>query len=440
VTGRRRGVSAAAAAFAVVALLLAGCRPAAPDYDPAELADADSPAELVAMAAQVREQVERLSGLDLREPLRMRWQARADARRYVERRLAEEMPPARLEGMRLTYATLGVLPDTLDLHALLLDLYTEQVVGYYDPRERTLFLVEGEDAESLRPVLIHELVHALQDQHADIEALVAYERGSDRQAAAHAALEGHAMLVMFTALQEAAARRSLDPATLPNPAEELGSALAEQHEQFPVFRRAPQIIRETLFFPYVSGTTFVWQLWRSRQGEDRYPAPLGELLPSSTSQVLHPVERFIRARAEPVELRFADAPADREVLFENTFGELETGIILAHHGGDGQRRAAQGWAGDRHRLVRDATGAIVLEWVSAWRDPAAAQRFATAAARLAQRAGRRTLVDRTEIAGYPAVRVLDMPADLPADRWPPTPVRVLDAAEVARLLRTDSLD
>jgi hypothetical protein len=435
----RRLIASAACAGAMTAgaLTLAACRPGAPAYDPAEIADAESPADLVAMAAEVREQVERLSGLELRAPLRMRWQSRAEARRFVEQRLAEELPPDRLEGMRQVYVTLGVVPDTLDLHALLLDLYTEQVLGYYDPRAETLFLVEGEGAAALRPVLIHELVHALQDQHTDIEALVAFERGADRQAAAHAALEGHAMVVMFTALQESAARRRLDPAALPDPAAELGLALEEQHEQFPVFRRAPPIVRETLLFPYVHGTTFVWQLWRSQAGQDRYAPPLAELLPSSTSQVMHPVERFIRGREEPVELSFADPPADGQLLYENTFGELETAIILAHHGGDGQRAAARGWAGDRYRLTSDAAGGLVLEWTSVWRDAAAADRFVAAANRLrGGRPGRAIRIAREDFAGLPGVRVIDAPAAAVPDVVP-TPVRVLDAEEVARLLRTD---
>jgi hypothetical protein len=429
----RRSVGLAVACLVV----LAGCQRAAPVYDTTDLADDASPADLVAMAAQVREPVERLSGLELRAPLRMRWQSRADARSYVEQRLAQEMPPERLEGVRLTYVTLGVLPDTLDLRALLLDLYTEQVLGYYDPRSESLFLVEGEDVEMLRPVLIHEMVHALQDQHADIEALVAFERGTDRQAAAHATLEGHAMIVMFTTLAEEAARERLDPATLPNPADELRGALTAPDGQFPVFQRAPAIIRETLLFPYVHGTDFVYQLWRSRAAAGRYPAPLDTLLPESTSQVLHPVARFVRGRETPVEPRFAEPATGWQVVYENNLGELETGIILAHHAGDGARRAAQGWAGDRYRLLSSTDGTLILDWVTAWRDAAAADRFAAAARRLATgRPGRRATVERLDLAGHPAVRIVDMPADQPGVEYTPAALRVLDPADVAHMLRT----
>src|SRR5688500_13437958 len=116
--------------------------------------------------------------------VRLRRQDRAAARAYVQSRLDEEMPPAEREGLRRAYVAFGVIPDTLDLDALLLDLYTEQVLGYYDPGSKTMFVVEGADAESMRPVLAHELVHALQDQHVNLDSLISGDRGNDRQTAA----------------------------------------------------------------------------------------------------------------------------------------------------------------------------------------------------------------------------------------------------------------
>jgi hypothetical protein len=389
--------------------LLAACH-AETELPAADFADAESPQELVALVAGTLARVERLSGLDRVAPLRMRWQTREGARDYVAARLAEEMPPERLDGVRRTYAALGLLPDTLDLRALLLDLYTEQVLGYYDPRAGALFVIRGVDDDALRPVLIHELVHALQDQHTDIDALVSPERGNDRQTAAHAALEGHAMIVMFAALAELAARRALDPAALPNPAGELGPALAAQNEAFPVFRRAPAVIRETLLFPYIHGADFVHRLWQSMPDADRYPAPIDTLLPQSTAQVLRPVERFIESRTEPVELRF-DLPADWRVLRDDTFGQLETAILLGVHLGAAHRAAADGWAGDRHVLVELAGVGDVLYWASVWESDAEADRFADAVRRAASaRATRNVLVDRGALAGRPAVLVTDAPA------------------------------
>lgn len=362
------------------------------------------------MVAGMLGRIERLSGLDRTDTLRMRWQTRDAARRYVEQRLDEELPPETLGGVRRTYSALGLLPDTLDLRALLLDLYTEQVLGYYDPPSATLFVLSEADLESLRPVVVHELVHALQDQHTNLDSLVARERGNDRQTAAHAALEGHAMLVMFAVLAEEAARRTIDPATLPNPADELGPALEAQNEQFPVFRRAPPIIRETLLFPYIAGSDFVYQLWQAHRGTDRYPAPIDALLPQSTAQVLRPVDRFLATRRDPVELRFAATTPDWQTVREDTFGQLETEIFLGEQLGQAARAAASGWAGDRYLLLSRAGTGDVLHWVSVWESAAAADRFAAAVERAGDtRPGRQTDVSRYELGGLPAVRIVNAP-------------------------------
>lgn len=392
----------------ILILILTACTadaPAAVDG----VTDADTPADIRAAVADLMPALERLSGLDRVEELRVRRQSREDARAYVERRLDEDMPADVRDGARRTYVALGLVPDTLDLDRLLLDLYTEQVLGYYDPGERTLFVIDDADAESLRPVLVHELVHALQDQHTDLDSIVGRERGNDRQTAAHAAMEGHAMLVMFAYLAEQATGDVVDPATLPSPATELGPALEAQNEQYPVFGRAPAVIRETLLFPYLYGADFVHRLWTSRAPLARYPAPIDSLLPQSTEQVMHPDDRFIGMPDAPVEVSISPAPSGR-LIYENTMGQLETGIFLEHHLGAQARAFAQGWRGDRFMLVREDTGRDVLHWLTVWDTPEAADRFMQAIGQVAARRPGRTLAaTRLEHAGSAAVRIVDSP-------------------------------
>jgi hypothetical protein len=360
--------------------------------------------------------LERLSGLDRLETLRVRRQSRQGARTYVETRLDEELSPAERDAVRRTYVGLGLLPDTLDLDALLIDLYTEQVLGYYDPSARTLFVVSGERVSELQPVIAHELVHALQDQHTNLDSLIAGERGNDRQTAAHAAMEGHAMLVMFALLAEQATRTTVDPATLPNPAQQLGPALEAQNAEFPVFQRAPPVIRETLLFPYLSGVDFVHTLWNSRHPLERYPAPLDSLLPQSTEQVIHAEEKFILHRDEPVPVTLGAVPAGWSVAREDEFGQLETAIYLGQHLGSAARAAAEGWDGDRYALLVSPDGADVIYWRSLWDTPATADRFADAARRAADRRRDRSIVVRREqVNGRPGVRVVDAPAGVAAD-------------------------
>lgn len=419
----RRGLAAVTdvigiAAVVGSAVLLAGCdrdttTRAGVVTDSTAVVDADTPRDLAAIVEDMMPALERLSGLDRIETLRVRRQTSDGARAYVETRLNEEMPPAEREAVRRTYVALGMLPDTLDLDGLLLDLYTEQVLGYYDPSARTLFIVSAERVSELQPVIAHELVHALQDQHTNLDSLIAGNRGNDRQTAAHAAMEGHAMLVMFSLLAEQATRRTVDPAALPNPAAELGPALEAQNSEFPVFRRAPPVIRETLLFPYLSGVDFVHTLWNAHRPLDRYPAPIDSLLPQSTEQIMNPEERFIEHRDEPVAVALGPIPAGWRVEREDDLGQLETSIFLGQHLGVAARAAADGWGGDRYALLVSPSGADLIYWRSVWDTESAADRFAAAVRRVGgRRPDRHITVQREQIDGRPSVRVIDAPAGM----------------------------
>ena len=391
-------------ALLVLPLLAAACRGQGRERDEARLR---------ASIDELLPRIEALSGLEARAPVRMAMRDRAELREYVAQRMEEELPPAELEGLEGAYRAFGLLPDTLDLHALLLDLLTEQVLGYYDPPTETLYLVTGVPRDALEPVLAHELVHALQDQHVDVDSLVSRERGNDRQTAAQAAIEGHATLVMVALVAEQQAGRPVGPDMLPDLKRELGPALEAENEQFPVFRSAPRILRETMLFPYLDGAAFVQALWRADPAGGR-PAPLGPLLPQSTEQVMQPRERFIDARDEPTELALdaangAGGAGDWRLLYENTLGALETEILLTEHLGAGAERAAQGWDGDRYRLLEAPGGGRALVWYSVWDDADAADAFAAAYRRvLERRAGtRHGRVERLEVEGRPVVLVVD---------------------------------
>jgi hypothetical protein len=374
-------------------------------------------AQAQALADSLLPRLVRLSGLPSKGPLRLRSQTQAQVRTYVQSRLAKEMPPEEVAGVHDTYALLGLIPDTLDLKALLLDLYTEQVIGYYDPASRTMYVLSGADPDVLRPVLAHELVHALQDEHESVDSLIAPSRGNDRSNAAHTALEGHATLVMFAVLAEdAVGGQHVDPASLPNPAEQLRSGLEAQNTQFPVFARAPAVIRETLMFPYIAGADFVYRLWSADKGKP-HRAPMDVLLPQSTEQLMHPQSKFIAQRDSPTELRFSAPAAAAQVSKDTTWrvtrdetmAELETAIFLEHYLGKPGRSIAEGWDGDRYQLAKDKQNNKALTWYSVWDDAASADRFANAIKKIAtQRPTRTMTAERLVLQGRPAVRVIDV--------------------------------
>ena len=262
-------------------------------------ADPADPA--VALADSLLPRLEQLAGLSATGPLHLARRTREQLRGFIVERLEEDLPPEEALALRDVYALLGALPDTLDLRALLVELYTEQVVGYYDPAADTLFLVEGMPAEQVEGVLAHELVHALQDQHVPLDSLLHRDRGNDARTAAQAALEGHATMVMLALSAERATGRALDPARLPDPEAQLAGTMEAQSAAFPVFGAAPPFIRHTLLFPYVHGASFVRRLWLSAEVA-AWAAPLGPLLPASTEQVLFPEETFLGQRDAPTEL------------------------------------------------------------------------------------------------------------------------------------------
>ena len=367
-----------------------------------------------------------LAGLRAERPIRIGYRTRAEVRSYIVRQLDRDLPPADLAGMQATYAALGLIPDTLRLRRLLVDLYTEQVGGYYDPETKTFYTVEGTPRDMLRTVLAHELVHALQDQHTNLDSLVSRRRGNDPQSAAQAAIEGQATAVMFALITEEASGQAVEPARLPDLGAQLRPALEAQNSRFPVFRRAPPVIREGLVFPYLQGASFVEALWRSRLRPGAgpsvpWPAPLDSLLPQSTEQVMHP-ERFLDLRDAPTALRLGATTGPLwRTAWENGMGEMEMTLFLRQH--LGPAASARGWDGDAYRLLQGPGGARALVWYSVWDDDAAADAFAAAYRRtLVVRPARHALVERQTVDGRPVVRVVDAPAAVPLESVPSVPL------------------
>ncbi len=391
-------VKKTACTAAMLALAASGCRAQqGNEVDPALIAAADS----------LMPQLELISGLHKLRPITMRQQTREELRKYVEERLHAEMPPEEMNGMQAAYSALGLISDTLNLEKLLLDLYAEQVAGYYDPTTDAFYMVEGTPRDLLRPTLAHELVHALQDQHANLDSLISRKRGNDRQTAAQAAIEGHATLVMFAVLASGG-NPNFNPAILPDMGQQLGVLMEAQNSQFPVFRSAPRIIRETMLFPYIGGASFVQQMWRRQTGTpNQFAAPLHERLPQSTEQVLHPSEKFIATPDAPTEIRFTQEIPGK-LLYENTLGELEIGIMLQEHLGN--KTAAAGWDGDRYRVV-EQDGKQILVWQSVWDDAASADRFMRAYQQVAQKRTNRAIrVERNMVGNMNGVWIVDAPS------------------------------
>lgn len=410
---RRPGMLASVALIGLLTTL-AACGEA--DAVPGEGGDGSARADsaLRVRSHELLPDVERLSGLPARQPLKFGVRSRESLERFLRGELEEQFADERIGNLVRVYARLGLVPDTLDLEPLLTRLLMEQVVGFYDPASDTLFVVEGVDDELVEGVLVHEMVHALQDQYVDLDSLVEASRGrNDEGMAVQAAIEGHATIVMYEWMLQQMTGRDVDLSNLPRLSEQfdmetLGSAGLEM----PELQQAPAIVREQLLFPYVAGLDFLQVRWGGPGG--RVP-PLGDALPRTTEQILHPGRWGAPETSVPDAIGFSsDPPGGWTEVYRDGMGEADTRLLLREFLVDRERAdaAARGWDGDVYRLVEGPEGEVLV-WVSRWDAAREAEEFASAIRRaMTERYGddasRDVIVERL---GERLVRVIDAPAD-----------------------------
>ena len=386
----------------ILAAFLQACRGEAPSASRLDTLDR--------LVDSLQAPIERATGLHFKQRPRVAVRSRKQVRAYLVRKLDEQLPPTKLKGLETTYKLFGLLPDTLQLHSLLLDLYTEQVAGYYDPDSATLFAVGDADPAQLRLVLAHEMIHALQGQYIPLDSLLYKPSNNDRLTAAQAVLEGQATLASIEVLAS-----SRDVTSDPEFWDLYRQQVRQQQSSMPVFTKAPLIVREALIFPYLAGAEFMhW--WRSSPLRDT--VPYGPRMPVSTEQILFP-DRYLRAD-RPVALTFF---RDTERIYEDVLGESEIRILTAHLMGSRDVRPAgpTGWGGDRY-LVMPTPSGPALVWYVVWDDKRSADRFTWGFGgklRHTSRPGYRTLLENVEVEGKPAMRYVLAPVSW--DGWGDVP-------------------
>ena len=416
----RRRAAPAHTAFAVAVLALTGCAsaPAAPagqggavpaaDVLQSERAAAQPPPpvhvarghtrpvthnELRAIDVLMRD-AERVRELRFVRPVDVIVQDAEAIEAYVE----SEIEPEQVEDAALLYGALGMIDPAIDLRALWLRLMSEQVVGYYDIDHGRLSIRDDvmrafEDAgngsrvkkrsrgslgrnrssarvdlDEARVVLIHELVHALQDQHLELAKTMKDERDTDAENALRALVEGDATLAMVSYVfeREGVPLHALtqDPARVRG----LSNAVTAPMKGTEL-ANAPAIVRVSLMSAYVDGLSFAAAL-HGAGGFERLNRAYADL-PQSSEQVLHP-ERFVQR--EPV-ARIALPQASgmlgdgHELVVEDTLGELELSVYFAQGAREAVgRRAADGWSGDRVYVFRSAKGKLSAVWITTWDD------------------------------------------------------------------------
>jgi hypothetical protein len=375
--------------------------------------------EYVDRVEQALPQIEKATGLKYKSHPRLEIRSKAQVREFLLRKTEEATPAEQLRAEEVAYKLFGLIPDTLDLRKFLLELLTEQIVGYYDPATKVLYVVQGAPDDLIGITITHELVHALQDQYVNLDSIQKLRGNSDRQAAAQAVMEGQAT---YKQMQIMLGGGNL-ATKLPGGWDQLREAIRESQSSMPIFANAPMAIQESLLFPYLSGAEFIRRFEQHRPNA----SPL-DSLPVSTEQILSEPAYFGKPRDMPTEITLP--PSRDSTQTDDTMGEFGTRLFLFQHLKDHTAAvgAAAGWDGDRYRVVPAGKGRGLV-WVTLWDTPldaaqfvdalgqAIGKRYRTAAPTFSAKgvrtytgSGRTVVVTPWEIRGRDVVMYVDVPA------------------------------
>src|SRR5215472_11771749 len=97
--------------------------------------------------------------------------SRDQVEKYLDEKFKSDVDRVRFERSELVLKKFGLLPRTFELHSFLIKLLGEQVAGFYNEKSKTMNLLDWVEAEMQKPVMAHELTHALQDQSYDLEKM-----------------------------------------------------------------------------------------------------------------------------------------------------------------------------------------------------------------------------------------------------------------------------
>ena len=319
--------------------------------------------------------IEEATGLRFKTPPRLELRTRDEVREFLELQFNEQLTPLELAGTQQAYRRFGMLPDTLELRAFLLDLLTEQVAGYYDPATKVLYVVSGGASDITGITINHELVHALQDQYTPLDSARSLKGDNDRQVAMQSVMEGQAVYEQMSIMVGGDLGLRL-----PGGWDRVRDIIRSEQASMPLFANAPVLIQETLLFPYIAGAEFIRQFKMARPGAVPY-SPVA----ASTEQILHP-EKYLDSVPDLPTRITLPPPRGATLVHEDNLGEFETRLMLHEHLRDAAvaSRAAAGWDGDRYQLVSTPRGEG-LAWFTVWDSAVEAAEFRDAMERVVER-------------------------------------------------------
>jgi hypothetical protein len=322
-----------------------------------------------------------ITGWTVRKRVPSEMLSKTSFRRFVESHMKDKSSREDVRIEELTLKMFGLVPQDFNLARETVDLVSEQAAAYYDYNKKRLFILDStnEGAEQ-RIALVHELAHALADQHHPLGKYL--HKGSpddDASTARQAVMEGQATWLTWAYMSKRSGGKAEVPPAMLEEAQPKASP--SESAQFPVFATAPLYLRESLVFPYDEGLRFqdaVFHKLGARAFDEVFLRP-----PRSTQQILH-ADTYLADKkpTEPEPPALASEIGKNEakrfrLLAEGSFGEFDHSVLLRQYIGEREgRAAARHWSGGAFRIYENKTPKYpVLSYVSEWDSPAAARAY-----------------------------------------------------------------
>jgi hypothetical protein len=329
------------------------------------------------------------TGLPIRHSVKRKLITREAVSSFVEKHMREDKDTQRAERSQAVLIKFGLLPPDFDLQTEYLLLLREQVAAYYDPKTKTVNMLDWVPPDQQKPVLAHELTHALQDQAVGLEKweLAGAKDDSllpdnqeevveEAEAARDAVAEGQAMIVF---LDYSLAPLGVDVLKAPEVVDAMRSEMGASSDS-PIFSAAPMFLRESLLMPYTFGSDLVRYVLKQK-GKDAAFAGLLDKPPVDTRQVMEP-DTYLKGEAvEPLKIPDLDklVGPNYERYDFGGMGEFDVYLLAKQYAPDKDPKDFYShWRGGYYLAVH-AKGApkdqIALLYMSRWDSPEAAKEF-----------------------------------------------------------------
>ena len=302
-------------------------------------------AAIVTTTAEVLKETSEIRELAILRPVRSGAQSRSEIEHMLIKNLNEQMTPAEMHATEVSLRKFGLAPADFDYRSFMIRLLTEQVAGYYDPKGQEFHLADWLELEGQKPVMAHELTHALQDQHFNLRRFEKWPHGdSDAELAAHALIEGDATLAMMVYMAK-------NPLVALAFGRSLTTGVATEQ-----YDKAPRAMRESLIFPYLQGSEWATQIYR--KGGWNMVSNAFTRLPLSSEQILHAEKYFNYER--PIKIVLPDVTNLLNGTIQRTANSKQQAVANTQRSGvRGQRSAGTAGVTPASRRARASRGQTI---------------------------------------------------------------------------------